>query len=72
MNKKKLALRVGDLIKLLRKEKNISQENLAIDANISRRHMSSVENGKIDIKLVTLNKICLELKISLPDFLARV
>lgn len=72
MNKKKLALRVGDLIKLLRKEKNISQENFAIDANISRRHMSSVENGKIDIKLVTLNKICLELKISLPDFLARV
>ena len=72
MNKKKLALRVGDLIKLLRKEKNISQENFAIDANISRRHMSSVEKGKIDIKLVTLNKICLELKISLPDFLARV
>ena len=72
MNKIDLALRVGDLIRLLRKEKSISQENFANDASISRRHMSSVENGKIDIKLVTLNKICLELKISLPDFLARV
>lgn len=67
-----LAIKTGDLIKLIRKEKNISQENFATDANISRRHMSSIENGKINIKLVTLKKICLELKISLPDFLARV
>jgi len=72
MTNSDLALKTGSLIKLIRKEKNISQENFAIDANISRRHMSSVENGKIDIKLVTLKKICLELKISLPDFLARV
>ena len=50
MTNRDLALKTGNLIKLIRKEKNISQENFAIDANISRRHMSSVENGKIDIK----------------------
>ena len=54
-------------IKKIRLEKNISQENLALISNVSRRHLSSIESGKTDIRTQTLEKICKGLKIKVSD-----
>jgi HTH-type transcriptional regulator/antitoxin HipB len=49
---------LGKIIKKLRKEKNLSQEELAKKANISRATLSKLENGNLTkISVVTLDKI---------------
>jgi transcriptional regulator with XRE-family HTH domain len=51
-------LELGKTIKTLRKEKNLTQEELAKKANISRVTLSKLENGYIaSISIVTLNDI---------------
>jgi transcriptional regulator with XRE-family HTH domain len=49
---------LGVKIKNLRKEKNISQEELAKKAGISRTTLSKIENGYFSkVSVVTLEKI---------------
>ena len=51
-------LELGKTIKRLRKEQNMTQEDLAKKANISRATLSKLENGYIaNISIVTLNDI---------------
>ena len=63
-----MKLKLGNTIKLIRKKKDISQEPLAFSSEIDRRHMSKIENGKVDIKVITLQKILFALDISISDF----
>ena len=63
-----MKLKLGNTIKLVRKKKDISQELLAFSSEIDRRHMSKIENGKVDIKVITLQKILIALDISISDF----
>ena len=58
---------VSCAIKKFRIEKKISQENLALISNISRRHMSTIESGETDIKCQTLEKISKGLKVNISD-----
>lgn len=49
---------LGKTIKTLRKQKGLSQEILAQEANISRATLSKLENGYIaNISIVTVNQI---------------
>lgn len=49
---------LGETIKKLRKEKGFSQENLALQAGISRATLSKLENGYIaNISIVVVNQI---------------
>ncbi len=49
---------IGTKVKSLRKEKNISQENLAKMVGISRNTLSKLENGYIaNISIVTLDRV---------------
>ena len=51
-------LDLGNNIKTLRKDKNITQIDLAKMANISRATLSKLENGNIaQVSIVTLNNI---------------
>ena len=51
-------LELGDTVKKLRKERGITQEMLAKQANISRATLSKLENGNIaQVSIVTLNDI---------------
>ena len=50
---------VGFKIKKLREKKDISQEDLASDMNISQSSLSRIENGYIDkIDFLFMQKIC--------------
>ena len=51
-------LELGNRIKTFRKEKHITQEELATMSNISRATLSKLENGNIaQVSIVTLNDI---------------
>jgi len=51
-------LELGNTVKRLRKERGLTQEMLAQQANISRATLSKLENGHIaQISIVTLNDI---------------
>lgn len=58
---------IGEKIKNLRLERNLSQEKLAGLADIDRRYMQSIEGGKRNISLNMLLKIsrALDIKMSL-------
>lgn len=61
---------IGFEIKKLRENKDISQEDLAIELNISQSRLSKIESGKTKkIDIITLIAICHFFSISLSDFL---
>ena len=59
---------LGERIKQLRKKANISQEKLAELACLDRTYINSVENGRRNISIINIEKICTALEISLSDF----
>ncbi|WP_426348812.1 helix-turn-helix domain-containing protein [Alloiococcus sp. CFN-8] len=59
---------LGNRIKQLRKAKGISQETLALKVELDRTYIASVENGKRNISIINIQKICNGLEISLKDF----
>jgi len=52
----------------IRKQKNITQQRLAFELNISREALSYYENGKRDPSLAMLNKMSEYFNVSI-DFL---
>jgi transcriptional regulator with XRE-family HTH domain len=61
--------KIGQRIKEIRKEKNLTQEAVAFKAEIDRTFMNHVENGKRNISIETLEKvICSGLEITLREF----
>lgn len=62
----------GYAIAILRKEKGYSQERFAFDANITRKYMSDIENGKRNISLDMIVRIADQLGVSLSELFKRV
>lgn len=48
---------IGQTIVKIRREKKISQESLALTADIDRHYMSDIENGRRNISVDFLEKI---------------
>lgn len=61
-----LQIDFGIAIQQLRKQRGLSQERLALEADIDRRYMSDVENGKRNISLDIMERIasCLGIQVS--------
>ncbi len=55
--KRNATYRVGHLIKKARKEKGLTQEELALKSGTTKNYISRIENDKSDIELSTLRKI---------------
>ncbi|MCI5108848.1 MAG: helix-turn-helix domain-containing protein [Candidatus Pacebacteria bacterium] len=55
--------RVGRNIQILRKSRSVSAEQLAELVEMSAKHYSEIENGKVNISLNHIEKICRELDI---------
>ena len=60
--------KVGKRIKDLRHKLDISQEELADKAEIHRTYIASLEVGKRNISIVTLEKIVVALEVSMSEF----
>ena len=63
-----IRIAVGKRIKELRNKLGISQEELADKAEIHRTYIASLEVGKRNISIVTLEKIVIALEVSLSEF----
>ncbi len=48
---------IGDFIRSKRKERNLTQRQLAEFAGVSFTFLNRVENGSLDIMVSTLNKV---------------
>jgi transcriptional regulator with XRE-family HTH domain len=60
--------KVGKRIKELRNKLDISQEELGFRSGVHRTYIASLEVGKRNISIVTLEKITDALEISLSNF----
>lgn len=60
---------IGIEIVRLRNQKNVSQEKLALNANIDRRYMSDIENGRRNISVEMLSKIAKALETTGSEIL---
>jgi transcriptional regulator with XRE-family HTH domain len=60
--------KVGQRIKELRIEQGLSQEKLALKSEVDRTYIASVENGKRNISILTLEKIVKSLDVSFSKF----
>ena len=60
--------KVGQRIRELRGQLGISQEELAARANLDRTYITSVERGKRNISIGTLEKIVVQLNCTMYEF----
>ncbi len=59
---------VGNRIKVLRKRMGLSQEKLALKADIDRTYLAGIEAGKRNVTLVSMEKVVKALEVSMKEF----
>ncbi len=59
--------RLGQRIKQLRDERDMTQEDLAFEAGVDRSYMGFIERGERNVTLSRLISICRKMKISLSE-----
>lgn len=64
---KALRYKVGERIKQIRNEKNISQQDLAAKCNFEKSNLSRLEAGRTDPKLSTLEKVAVGLGVPMYE-----
>lgn len=69
MDKKELQIAIGNKIRILREEKNISQVDLAYSCNFDKSNMSRIEAGNTCPNVFTLYKIAQKLEVELFELL---
>lgn len=63
-----IEIKVGNRIKELRNKLGISQEELSFRSGVHRTYIASLEVGKRNISIATLEKIVKALEVSLSEF----
>jgi transcriptional regulator with XRE-family HTH domain len=67
-----ICVRIGRRIRVLRTEKGWTQAMLADHAELTREHLSELENGHKEIGVRALEKIAQALEVSLREFFAEL
>jgi len=62
----------GSLLRTVREEVSLSQENLAIKAGLHRNYIGILERGEQNPSLLVMLKIANALNMSLSDLLAKL
>lgn len=63
---------VGKRIRELRNEKELSQEKLALKADIDRTYLAGVEQGKRNLSIKSLEKIVIALETNFHTFFEKM
>ena len=63
-----ILIKIGNHIRELRSLQNLSQEKLALKAEIDRTYLAGVESGKRNLSIKSLEKILDALNISFSEF----
>ena len=64
--------KLGRTIVNLRRAKGYSQEAFANEAGIDRRYMSDIENGKRNISIDILDRVCNKLGMKISELFVEV
>ena len=64
-----LSIAFGQLVRKHRKEKNISQEKLALLCNIDRSYMGRIERGEVNLTVEKLYMIAKVLEVDVKQLL---
>ncbi len=59
--------RLGENMRKIREEKNMTQGDICRALNLDRAHVSNIENGKQNPTLDTIEKIAKALKVSIKE-----
>lgn len=62
----------GKTVARLRKEQGFSQEKFALEAGVSTRYMTDVENGKRHVSVDIVEKIAKQLGMTISQLFAEV
>lgn len=68
MDKEPILLAFGQRVQELRKQRNLSQEQLAELAGVHRTYIGMVERAEKNITLYNINRIAKALKVGIKDF----
>jgi transcriptional regulator with XRE-family HTH domain len=60
--------KIGQRIKALREQKQMSQKHLSFSSDLDRSYIASVENGSRNISIVNIEKIANALEVTLKVF----
>jgi len=63
-----IKLKVGQRIRELRKELELSQEALAYKAEVDRTYVTDVENGRRNVSVEILERLIKALEVSIAEF----
>jgi transcriptional regulator with XRE-family HTH domain len=61
-------IKFGNQVKRFRLEKGLSQEALALEADLDRTYIPSIEKGKRNVSLEVIYKLAKALDIDVADF----
>ncbi|WP_036382629.1 helix-turn-helix domain-containing protein [Muricauda sp. MAR_2010_75] len=67
LTKQELSIKIGNRIKELRKQKNISQAELGRLCGRDKQHIELIENHKVSANVFTLYTIALALEVELSQ-----
>jgi transcriptional regulator with XRE-family HTH domain len=67
MTEPRFLISLGKRIRELRKKKELTQNELAMQCNFEKASLSRIEAGKTNLTILTLKKICLALEIEFAD-----
>ncbi|MDN6657393.1 MAG: helix-turn-helix transcriptional regulator [Staphylococcus simulans] len=60
-------MKFGQNIKQIRKQRNLTQKQLADQIEISRSYLSDIENGRKNLSIKTVKKLADSLGLSVTD-----
>lgn len=69
MESREILLRFGQRLRQLRKEKNLSQEELSFRADLHRTYIGMIERAEKNITLINIEKIAKALGVEIKDLL---
>lgn len=59
-----LTIQFGQLVRKYRKERNMSQEQLALLCNMDRSYLGRIERGEVNLTLEKIYELAKELEVS--------
>ncbi len=71
-HKMKIQQKFGLVIRSLREQKGISQERLALDADIDRTYIGDIEKGTRKVSIEMIEKLANYFEISISDMFKKV
>lgn len=61
---------LGEALRAVRKERGLSQEELAVDASVERSYLGAIERAEVNVTVEVVTRICRALKVKPSELFA--